>query len=70
MSFEQFDFESNTKWKAYFNSVELVNPSPENIEKLKKKWYKKEIVWFPIFPVISILGSQLWRTSRNQYFQQ
>jgi hypothetical protein len=44
MSFEHFDFASNEKWNAYFNSVELVNPSPDNIAKLKKKWYKREIV--------------------------
>lgn len=44
MSFEKFDFDSNEKWRIYFNSVEIANPTPENIDKLRKRWYKKEIV--------------------------
>lgn len=47
LKYQQFDFSTNSNWLAYFNNL-FPTPSMDMVEKLKKKWYKKNID--PDFP--------------------
>ena len=40
MDYNTFDFENNAKFQEYFLDL---YPTPTDVEKYKKKWYKKNI---------------------------
>lgn len=44
--FERFGFDTDERWLKYLGSVEVTNPDPNIMRKLKAKWYKKVIVSF------------------------
>lgn len=43
--FKSFNWDSSQEWKNYIESVTIPDPSKQNeiVEKLKKRWYKKNI---------------------------
>lgn len=43
--YETFSWETNKEWQSYIDSVTIPDPSKQNeiVEKLKRKWYKKNI---------------------------
>eukprot|EP00026_Physarum_polycephalum_P013505 Phypoly_transcript_13917.p1 GENE.Phypoly_transcript_13917~~Phypoly_transcript_13917.p1 ORF type:complete len:279 (+),score=53.43 Phypoly_transcript_13917:115-951(+) len=43
--YDTFNWENNSEWKSYIESVTIPDPSQQNeiVEKLKRKWYKKNI---------------------------
>ena len=42
-NFKKFDFSSNEKWQAYFDNNIYPIPEYQQIEKIKRKWYKSNI---------------------------
>mmetsp|Transcript_14911 Transcript_14911/g.21696 ORF Transcript_14911/g.21696 Transcript_14911/m.21696 type:complete len:288 (+) Transcript_14911:1-864(+) len=40
--YQAFDFANNPNWRAYYDQVHG-NPTPQQLERIKKKWYKRHI---------------------------